>query len=129
MALETLKRPPLIYIAGPFTGPTAWDIAENVREAERHGLLVAKQGGMPVIPHANTHLFHGQLTEEFWYAGTLQLMRACHGVYLCPRWRASAGARCEQQEAHRLEIPVFDSPVDLGQLPRFIELCSNLVGA
>jgi hypothetical protein len=101
-------RPPLIYIAGPFTGPTAWDIAENVREAERYGLLVAKAGGMPVIPHANTHLFHGQLTAEFWYAGTLALMRACDGVFLCRRWRDSVGAKKEAAEAGRLGLPTFD---------------------
>ncbi len=115
--------PPLIYIAGPFTGPTAWHIAENVREAERWGLEVAYAGGMPVIPHANTHLFHGQLTADFWYAGTLALMRACHGVFLCPRWKESDGARGEEVEARRLGIPVCDSAIDLER--GFIDRCAD----
>ena len=99
--------PPLIYIAGPFTAPTPWAIAENVREAERWGLLVAEHGGMPVIPHANTALFHGQLDAEFWYEGTLALMRACDGVFLMPRWLESRGARIEAEEATMRCIPVF----------------------
>jgi hypothetical protein len=97
---------PLIYIAGPFTAPTPWGIAENVREAERWGLLVAEHGGMPVIPHANTHLFHGQLDAEFWYEGTMALMRACDGVFLMPRWRESRGALAEAQKATLCGIPV-----------------------
>ena len=121
-----MTRPPLIYIAGPFTGPTAWDIAENVREAERHGLLVAKAGGMPVIPHANTHLFHGQLTEAFWYAGTMQLLRVCDGIFLCARWRESKGARAEYEEAHRLGLPAFDyqGPHN-DEIRSFVEDCAT----
>lgn len=102
--------PPLIYVAGPFTGPTAWDIAENVRAAERIGLEVARAGGMPVIPHANTHLFHGQLTSAFWYAGTLALMRVCAGVVFLPTWQKSTGSIDERVEADRLEIPTLFLP-------------------
>lgn len=102
-----MSTPPLVYIAGPFSAPTTWDIAENVRNAERWGLRVAQAGGMPVIPHANTHLFHGQLDNDFWYAGTLALMRACQGVVLCPGWWESKGSRAEAQEATRLKIPIL----------------------
>lgn len=98
---------PLIYIAGPFRAPTAWGIAENVREAERWGLLVAQAGAYPVIPHANTHLFQGQCNDAFWLEGTIALMRKCDGVLLCPRWRESKGATAEAREANRLGIPIF----------------------
>lgn len=117
--------PPLIYIAGPFTGPTAWHIAENVREAERWGLEVAYAGGMPVIPHANTHLFHGQLTADFWYAGTLALLRACAGIVLIHGWSDSRGARDEEAEAHRLGLGVFyaDKSARSMTLEDFVDVC------
>lgn len=99
----------VIYVAGRFRGDTAWDIAENVRTAERLGLEVARLGAMPLIPHANTALFHGQLTCVFWLDGTLELLKRCDGVILCHNWRDSSGARAEVEEAYRLGIPVFDS--------------------
>lgn len=119
-----MNRPPLIYIAGPFTGPTAWDIAENVRAAERMGLEVAKAGGMPVIPHANTHLFHGQLTADFWYEGTLALLRACSGIVLLPTWRSSTGSRVEHAEAIRLGLHTFFVENE-GALGPFVALCAK----
>ena len=106
-----MSAPPIVYIAGPFSGPTPWDVACNVREAERWGLIVAQAGGMPLIPHANTQLFVGQCTEQHWYDGTLELMRRCDGVLVYSRsrdGRFSAGVAAESIEAERLGIPLLD---------------------
>lgn len=101
----------LVYIAGPFRGATAWDIAQNVRAAESVGLEVARYGLMPVIPHANTHLFHGQLTDEFWLRGTLALLRRCDGVMLTSDWTRSTGAIGEAWWALKLRMPVGETPL------------------
>ena len=101
---------PLIYVAGRFRGPTAWDIEENVRFAERFGLFVAKLGAMPVIPHANTRYFQGQMDDQFWIDGTLQLLNACHGAIFIPDWRNSVGARGEWDATPK------ERRFDLGQL-------------
>lgn len=95
----------VIYVAGPFRGPTAWDIAENIRAAERVGLLVARAGAMPLIPHANTAHFHGQCDDQFWLDGTLELLRRCDGAVFIHRWRDSSGSLGEFREAGRLLIP------------------------
>ena len=97
----------IAYIAGPYRGPTAWDIEKNVRNAEETGLIAANMGYMPVIPHANTRHFHGQLTDQFWLDGTMEMLRRCDLVVLCPRWEESSGARAEVAEANRLGIPVY----------------------
>lgn len=97
----------LVYIAGPFRAPTAWQMAENVREAERWGLEVARRGAMPVIPHANTHLFHGQLTEEFWVRGTLLLLERCDAGFFIPNWTKSVGANAEYSYCEMAGTPVF----------------------
>ena len=95
----------IVYVAGPFRGPTAWDIAENIRAAERIGRLVALAGAMPLIPHANTAHFEGQRSGQFWLDGTMELMRRCDGVVFLPSWRASQGSLGEFREAGRLCIP------------------------
>jgi nucleoside 2-deoxyribosyltransferase len=112
----------VIYIAGRFRGATAWDIAENVRAAERAGLRVARAGAMPLIPHANTANFHGEGTDEFWLEGTLELMRRCDAVYVFDPSHhngpnPSQGTVGEVREAFARGIPVF---VDFGALAQWI---------
>lgn len=107
----------IVYVAGPFAGATPWDVAQNVREAEVWGLSVAQAGAMPLIPHANTHLFVGQCTEAFWYAGTLELLRRCDGMLVFARKGprgVSAGVAAEIAEAQRLGIPILDVTHDYG---------------
>ena len=109
------------YVAGRFRAPTAWGIAENVRSAERVGLMVANEGGMPLIPHANTSNFHGTCTDGFWLDGTMELLRRCDAVVLVPGHEASSGTRAEIAEANRIGIPVFDTTRStLGELGEFI---------
>ncbi len=98
---------PVIYIAGPFRAPTAWGIAENVRAAERVGLEVARAGGMPLIPHANTAHFHGEGADELWLEGTLELLRRCDAMVLVDGYERSSGTKAEIKEAERLGIPIL----------------------
>ena len=112
-----MARPIIVYVAGAYRAPTTWDVAENIRAAERVGLEVARLGAMPLIPQANTGLFNGQLTAEFWLEGTLELMRRCDAVVLVPGWEAPGGTRGEIEEAIRLGIPVF---VEMAELQRWL---------
>jgi nucleoside 2-deoxyribosyltransferase len=97
----------LIYIAGPFRAPTQWGIAENVRNAERVGLEVARAGAYPIIPHANTQHFNGEGSDQLWLSGTLELMRRCDAVVVIDGWERSTGTRAEMKEAYALGLPVF----------------------
>ena len=97
----------VVYIAAPFTGATAWDIEQNVRRAEVAALEVANAGAMPLCPHANTRFFHGQCTAEFWYAGTMELLRRCDAIYVVGEWQDSKGCLAELSEARRLGLPVL----------------------
>ena len=106
---------PLIYIAGPFRGPTPYDVHRNVCAAESWGLTVARLGGYPVIPHTMTQHFDKQLTDEFWLEGTMEMLRRCDAVILMDSWRRSTGAQAEATEARRLKIPVFEDPYNLEQ--------------
>lgn len=110
---------PVIYIAGPFRGADAWQIEQNVREAEGYGHMVANAGAMPLIPHANTRFFHGTQTERFWLEGTLELLRRCDGLLLSPKWVVSTGSRGEKAEAEKLGLPIFEALYDPASSPTF----------
>ncbi len=106
----------LIYVAGPYTAKTAWGIEQNIHAARAMGVLIAKHGAYPVIPHSNTGGFHGEAPEEMFYAGTLELMRRCDGVAFLDNWKMSAGARAEYEEAGKLGRPVWSPTGFLGKL-------------
>lgn len=97
----------IVYVAGPFTGKDHWEIAQNVRRAEELGMEVAKLGAMPLIPHTNTHNFHGTMTEAFWYAGTMELLKRADAIILAPEWEKSKGTRAELTFAKGSKTPVL----------------------
>jgi len=103
----------VIYIAGPFRAPTGWKVEQNVRRAEECGFRVAQLGGMPLIPHTNTRFFNGELTDQFWLDGTLELLKRCDAVMLVDGWTSSTGARGEFDYAQANGIPCFVSYTEL----------------
>lgn len=103
----------VVYIAGPFTGETAWDVECNVRRAEQAALEVARLGAMPLCPHTNSRFFHGQGPPEFWYEGTMELLRRCDAVIFLHNWATSKGCAAEREEAIQRAIPIFDDFFDL----------------
>lgn len=103
----------LVYVAGKFRGPTAWDIEQNIRRAELVGMEVARLGAAPLIPHANTRFFHGTLTDEFWLAATIVMLDRCDAVMLVPQWQDSKGTLAEVERAKQRGLPVFEGLYDL----------------
>lgn len=97
----------VIYVAGPFTARDSWSREQNVRRAEEAGLLIAQAGAMPMIPHANTRFFEGLCTPEFWYEGTLELLRRCDAVAVVEGYELSKGTKAEITEAMERHLPVF----------------------
>ena len=104
----------LVYVAGPLMAANDWEIRENIHRAAALGLEVAKLGCYPVIPHTNTgSVFIGTITPEFWYAGTLELLRRCDAMILTPDWEDSKGARAEVEDAKHRGQPIFSGVNDL----------------
>lgn len=100
-------RIPVVYIAGPYRGPTAWVVAEHVRKAERVALRVAKMGAMPLCPHSMCAHYNGTLTDQFWLAGTSELLRRCDAILMISGWMDSHGSLAELALARKVGIPFF----------------------
>jgi len=99
----------LIYVAGRFSAPTREGVETNIRAAERVGLEVAKLGGFPLIPHANTSHpdFEKVQPYEFWIEATRAMLCVCEALILVPGWEQSSGARGEVAVAQERGMPVF----------------------
>lgn len=100
----------LVYIAGPYRSKigSREEVDLHIATATQIGSLVAEKGDYPIIPHKNTEHFERftALKDEFFLDGTLEAMRRCDAVVLCPGWRNSTGTQGEITEANRLGIPV-----------------------
>ena len=108
MGTSDRRRLPLIYIVGPFRGPTPLDVRLNVEHARTYGLIVAKAGGYPIIPHTMTADFDKQLDDQFWLDGTMEMLSRCDAIALIPHWRLSTGARAEKDAAEVFGLPEWD---------------------
>ena len=108
MPLKIVYHMKVVYVAGPFRGPSSWDIAENIRRAERLALEVWRLGAACICPHANTRNFQGAAPDAVWLRGDLELLARCDAVLMTDDWQRSTGARAEHDVATlRLHLPVF----------------------
>ena len=98
---------PLVYIAGPYSGPDGWEIACNVHEAEKLARACTRLGVAPLTPHSIGARMAGTETQTFWLAATLEMMRRCDAVLFTADWQRSAGARGEYDEAIKIGLPIF----------------------
>lgn len=105
----------VVYIAGPFRGPNAWEIEENIRRAERLALQVWRAGAVALCPHTNTRFFQGAADDAVWLAGDLEMLSRCDAVIFTPDWHQSSGARAEYDYATGHGIAVLHSIYDLRQ--------------
>jgi len=100
----------LVFIASPFRAPTAWQIAENVRRAERAALEVWQAGAVAVCPQSMSALFHGEGPDRRYLDGWLVLMSRCDAVLVVSQ---SDGVAREVEHASELEIPLFFSVAEV----------------
>lgn len=104
-----MKAGALCYIAGAYRARTAWGIHANIVEAEAAAVDVADLGLFPVTPHKLGEHMDGRFPDEFWLAGTMELMRRCDLVYVYSPIDEyqSDGTKAEVAEARRLGKPVL----------------------
>lgn len=103
----------VVYIAGPFRGPNAWEIEQNIRRAETLALEAWRCGVAVICPHTNTRFFQGAADDHIWLDGDLEILRRCDAILMTDDWQRSSGARAEHDEALRCGIVPLYSIADL----------------
>ena len=100
----------VIYVAGPFRAGNPWGQEQNVRRAEEIALTLWQLGYAVVCPHTMTRFYQNSAPDAVWIDGTLELLRRCDGMVLCPGWESSRGTIGEVREAARLGLPYTEWP-------------------
>lgn len=104
---STNPLPPVVYIAGPYRGPHAWAVEQNIRRAEAVAFEVWKMGAAALCPHTNTRYFDKALPDAIWLLGDLALLAKCDAVLMMEIWEQSTGAIAERAFAQDRGIPVL----------------------
>lgn len=90
----------LVYIIGPYRGPTEDQVFAHILTAREAAKRVLMAGGMPVCPHLNTMLMGGVVDDDTILAGDLELQKRCDANAILPGWEHSAGSKGEIAAAH-----------------------------
>jgi hypothetical protein len=95
-----------VYVAGPYTAPTAQQIQENVDRAIDAGNALLDAGLFPYVPHLS-HYQHQRKQQhyEVWMALDLSVIRRMDALLRLPG--ASSGADREVALAKEIGIPVL----------------------
>jgi Domain of unknown function (DUF4406) len=102
----------IVYIAGPYSGANMFEVELNVRQSKRVALQLAQWKipfFSPVIHTAHFETYLGQLDPgyQYWIDITLEMLKRCDALFMCPGWEQSRGATGEYNFARESKMPVF----------------------
>lgn len=102
-----------IFISGPITAPTFYQVQQNIRRAEALAVKLMKKGWAVHCPHKNSEFLQGALhkhpEEDFerWMAVDFEMLSRCDAIFMMKNWRHSRGSKMEHTEAKRLEKLIY----------------------
>lgn len=117
-----MKQPNVIYLAGPMSGKTHYNVAAFTEQAtawrnvgyevitpfETNSTVWRKHYGRDFDPYTDTCDYGDPILREMVAEDFAALCRADY-VAVLPGWEQSKGARAEVEVARNLHIPVLDS--------------------
>lgn len=97
----------VIYVAGPYRADTIYKIKKNIEKAEETAMELWKAGFSVICPHKNTAFFDGELSDDSWMIGGLEVLHRCNALFLMGDWEYSKGSIKEEKYAVENGIPIF----------------------
>jgi len=98
----------LIYVSGPITAPTAWEVEQNVRRAEAASMELFRRGVTNICVHAQGRFMDGVLKHGEWLKHDLAIIDRCDAVYICvEKFSHSLGTCMEVEYARGQRKRVF----------------------
>lgn len=98
-----IEYPPLIYVAGAYTG----NVSEDIIKAEKASISLIRNGWHVFTPHKNTAGYENyvDLLESTWIEENINILKRCDAVYVMDNWCTSSGTKefvpdCAQMDAH-----------------------------
>ena len=103
----------VIYVSGKLRASSRWQVYQNIARAAAASLEIWKLGHMAFCPHLNDFPFEGELPDDVWLAGDMEMIARSDALLMLEGWGESEGATLEHQEAKRLGIKIYYSLKEL----------------
>lgn len=100
-----IEYPPLIYVAGAYTG----NVSEDIIKAEKASISLIRNGWHVFTPHKNTAGYENyvDLLESTWIEENINILKRCDAVDVVDNGGTSSGTKGDIAAAQELVIPIF----------------------
>lgn len=109
----------LVYLAGPYSAPTAAGRERNIRYAWEVALALWKMGLACICPHLNTQHMDGEVGYEDFMEGDLEIVSRVDAVVVMPDYGRSLGTLREIDHARSQYKPVYFWPGQKAEIAEF----------
>lgn len=100
---------PVLYVAGPYTAPTAWEREQNIRRAEEVSAFLWSHGIAAICVHTMTRFFWDEMPEIVAMEIDLTILGRCDGIVLVRGWELSSGTQKEIEFAKEKGIQIYEN--------------------
>lgn len=97
----------VMFICGPYRAVTDTEVLENINRAEVWARKFWADGIAVICPHKNSAMMGGDIPEDIFLDGYIEILRRCDILFVMPGWEKSEGARAEIKEARRLKMDIL----------------------
>lgn len=97
----------IVYIAGPYRAKNGRTIRENIRAAEQVAVHYWKKGYAVICPHLNTAFMDGEMPDETFLNGDIEILKRCDIIAMMHNWRESSGSIAEHKLAQEMGKEIF----------------------
>ena len=97
----------VMFICGPYRAASDAEILENIHRAEAWARKFWADGIAVICPHKNSAMMGGDIPEDIFLSGYIEILRRCDILFVMPGWEKSEGARTEIKEARRLKMDIL----------------------
>lgn len=110
-------EPMLIYVAGPYMGPSDEAVDRNVQAAAAAGQEIMRRGQVAVVPHTMMYRWDVEagFPAEAFCKTDLRILERCDAICMIGDWGNSRGAVGELALAHQMRLWVFDGVDEVPQ--------------
>jgi len=103
----TTKPVIVVYVAGPISAETGYQVEMNIRAAEEVARDLLNLGFAPICPHSFERFHQGLLDYDDWMRVDLEILSRCDAIFMVHGWEGSKGSMAELNWAHQNDYPIF----------------------
>ena len=97
----------VVYLASPYSADNDWQKYQNIQNAHLVAKWIWANGIVCISPVSNSAWMEGDIDEQVFIDGDIEILKRCDAVFLSNNWENSNGCNGECDYAKKNNIPIF----------------------